>query len=109
MPTECQNGKPLYTQTPQSDPGSVAEALLRQQTFTRAQVAWLMAQAMRWGYENRVNEENAAYPPAPYFIAGKFITGEERQTRREAWYASARLPRPGDFKGVGVPTEQAAA
>lgn len=76
-----------------------AHALGTQQTFTREQVAWLMAQAMRWGYENRINDEETAWPPDDYFIAGELIRDLDRKKRRDEWYASARLPRRGDFQG----------
>jgi hypothetical protein len=78
----------------------VAEALRTCETFTRDQVAWLMAEAMRWGYEQRVDEENEAWPEASYFVAGELIRDLDRKAYREACDAAARLPRPGDFRGV---------
>lgn len=81
-------------------------------SFTRAQVAWLMSNAMRWGYEHRVDEENAAHaerwPSAAeggtrredkVFTGGRWYSQAER---RDAYYAQARKPRPGDFPG-GLP------
>jgi hypothetical protein len=99
------------------DPGQtnrVAEKLLTLTTFDRTQVAWLMAQAFRCGYElrdeedrgfqagynARVAEENAAYPPAAYFIAKEHFYDLDRMAYREECDAPARLPRPGDFRGV---------
>ncbi|MFF0378646.1 hypothetical protein [Actinoplanes missouriensis] len=74
----------------------MVEALNTQDTFDRAQVAWLMSQAMRWGYENRIAEENAAYPPEPVFILGRWF---DQATERARADATARWPRPGDFRG----------
>jgi hypothetical protein len=80
---------------------AVADALNRNTSFDRAQVAWLMNEAYRWGYEARVDEENVAYPPASIFIAGEHFRDLDRQRYRAECDAAARLPRPGDFKGVG--------
>jgi hypothetical protein len=84
---------------PSSEP-AVSHALRTSETFTRDQVAWLMAEAMRWGYERRVDEENAAWPADSYFVAGELFRDLDRKAYREACDAAARLPRPGDFKGV---------
>lgn len=79
---------------------SVSAALLTQSTFTREQVAWLMAQAMRWGYENREAEENAAYPPEPVFTLGKWFDQATERARAEA---GAKLRRPVAYRGGPVP------
>lgn len=65
--------------------------------FTRDQVAWLMGTAQRWGYEARVDEENASYPPPPVRVLGQWY--DQARAREEA-DAAARLPRPNDFKGL---------
>lgn len=92
------NGAPCSNEsaTPSQDP--VVTALLTQETFDRAQLAWLMLLAARWGYEARVDEENSTYPPPPVFAMGRWF--DQVDERRKA-DAAARLSRPGDFKGVG--------
>ena len=56
----------------------------KHQVFTRDQVAWLMAQAMRWGYEHRVDEENEAWPDTTIvFNAGETIRAIERKRLRD--------------------------
>lgn len=75
---------------------AVVEALRTQDTFDRAQVAWLMSQAMRWGYENRVSEENGAYPPEPILVLGKWY---DQAIDRQKADARLQLPRPDDFTG----------
>jgi hypothetical protein len=93
----------VYTRVGQlGDNCSVAAALREQETFTREQVAWLMSNAMRWGYEARVDEESEAWPPPKLFFAGELICSAERQARRDEFDATARLPRTGDFKGRGA-------
>lgn len=47
-----------------------------------------MATAGRWGYETRVDEENASYPPEPIFSAGRIITMAERRAARDAAYSA---------------------
>jgi hypothetical protein len=37
--------------------------------FTRDQVAWLMAQAQRWGYEAKTDEVNAETVPEPVSVS----------------------------------------
>lgn len=66
-------------------------------TFTAEQMAYLMSTAMRWGYEARVDEENAAYPPPPVFAFGRWF--EQAKARAEA---DARKPGPDAFQG-GLP------
>lgn len=77
----------------------VAEALRIRESFTREQVAWLMATAMRWGYELRVDEENAAYPPLPVFQLGRWYDQAEQRLKVDA---EARLPRLNDHSGGPV-------
>jgi len=71
------------------------------QSFTREQVAWLMSTAMRWGYELRVDEENAAYPPQPVFQLGRWF---DQATQRQQADRAATLPRPTDHRGGPVST-----
>ncbi len=85
---------------PPSSEHPVAHALRTQDMFTRDQVAWLMAEAMRWGYERRVDEENAPWPADTYFVAGDLFRDLDRKAYREARDTAARLPRPDDFKGM---------
>lgn len=78
--------------------------------FTRGQVALLMAEAFRWGYEHhdtetcdchseywaqRTAEEEATYPPAKVHILGKWY---DQAARRQQADADARNPRPGDYQ-----------
>lgn len=61
--------------------------------FTRDEVADLIAVAIRWGYEVRVDEENAAYPPAGaelVFNAGEHIRAVDRKRYREERDAAVR-------------------
>lgn len=84
----------------------MVDALRAAQSFTREQVAYLMALAMRWGYENRVAEENDSYPPEPVFVLGRWY---DQAAERQKADAAARLPRPGDFKGRDAPPLRVAA
>lgn len=77
----------------------VAEALRTLETFTRTQVAWLMSTAMRWGYELRVDEENAAYPPAPIFNARDTERALDQHAYRAQCDQAARVARLGDHPG----------
>lgn len=90
-------------------PCAVEDALNSQETFTRAQVAWLMSEAYRWGYEARVDEENGAWPEASVFSAGETINAIERKQLRNEADAASRLPRPGDFLGRRAAERLAAA
>jgi hypothetical protein len=83
----------------QKAPETVTNALLHQQTFDRAQVAWLMAQAYRWGYEARIDQENRNWPPATVFNLGRWY---EQPFERQKADAAAPLSRPGDHKGGPV-------
>jgi hypothetical protein len=61
--------------------------------FTRDEVAELIATAVRWGYEARVDEENATYPPADAelaFNAGEHIRAVARIRYREECDAAVR-------------------
>ena len=65
---------------------NIQDILNTAETFDRAQTAWLMSQAYRWGYEARdeedrgywagyqarVDEENAAYPPPKVCSFGRW-------------------------------------
>jgi hypothetical protein len=84
----------------------VAEALRTQETFTRDQVAWIAAQFFRWGYERHRDEENENWPPAAAFVLGRWF---DQAVEREKADAAARLPRPTDFRGRGMPDTRAAA
>lgn len=75
----------------------VVTALREQDTFDRAQLAWLMNEAYRWGYEARVDEENAAYPPPKVFTLGRWY---DQALERAKADAAARIPRANDFQGV---------
>lgn len=112
--------EPPHATHVRSDGDRVAEALRTQATFTRAQVASLMAAAMRWGYElrddedrgyqagyrTRVAEENATYPPPLSFTFGRWY---DQAVERQKADAAAGLPRPHDFPGRSQPALRAAA
>lgn len=68
-------------------------------TLTRGQLAWLMATAQRWGYEVRVDEENASYPPPPLMVAGRWMDQADYRRRCDN---AARMPRPDDYRGGPV-------
>jgi hypothetical protein len=84
----------------------VAEALLTHENFTRAQVAWLMSEAMRWGYElrdeedlgwhagynARVAEENAAWPPPKVVAFGAWYDQALERERADADRGQPGLP-----------------
>jgi hypothetical protein len=87
--------------------------------FDRDQVAFLMSLARRWsaeavedeaspesfaaghraGYLARVAEENAAWPPEPVHILGRWI---DQVAHRRAADAAARERREGDYLGGQV-------
>lgn len=96
----CSNGGTI------ADLDPVVTALHTRETFDRAQVAWIMAEAYRWGYEARVDEENAAWPPPQVFTLGKWY---EQASERQRADAAARLPRPGDFRGLESHSDTQAA
>ena len=103
---------PHLTDTP------LARALRRQESFTREQLAWCIAQAFRSGYEcrdeedrgfhagylARVAEENATYPPEPLLNAQNVVTGISQRERRRQFDRIARVPRIGDHLGGPVET-----
>lgn len=82
----------------------ILAALRENETFDRAQLAWLMALAARWGYEARVDEENAGWPEPAVFCAGDTIKAIDQRTYRAACDSAAQLPRPNDHVGGPVPT-----
>lgn len=108
---------PPHKATGPNDP--VADALRTQETFDRAQVAWLIAAAFESGYDlrdsedcgywagywARVAEENATYPSGKIFTLGRWY---DQATERARADAAARLARPNDFRGHGD-TRQVAA
>lgn len=89
----------------------VVAALRDNTSFDREQAAWLMSQAMRWGYDlgyedGQRDEQALASVAAEYandhpFSAQATIKSLEKRAYREECDAAARLPRPGDFKGAG--------
>ena len=100
MTTAYETRPPMYTRVGHAGCDSpIADALRTQETFTRAQVAWLMSAAMRWGYEVHVDEENRTWPPVDIFFAGELISALDRKAARAESDAAARLPRPSDFPG----------
>jgi hypothetical protein len=69
---------------------SLADALTDpNHQFTRAEIAELIAAAFRWGYEHRVDEENATYPPPPIMFRGQWWDQAEERRRHDA--ETARL------------------
>lgn len=92
---------------PTGPPHPVADALLTQESFNREQVAWLMSQAMRWGYElrdeedrgwiagynARVAQENAAYPPPKVFSFGAWYDQALEREKADAEFRRPRLRR----------------
>lgn len=97
-------------------PTNAAEALNTQQIFDRAQVAWLMHQAMRWGHDLGWEEGHEAGYAAGYqacadevdqaarlavhdFNHRDVADGLARKWLREQYDATLRTPRPGDFPG----------
>jgi hypothetical protein len=83
-------------QTDTSVTGVIAALRDPNATFSRDQVARLLATAYRYGYEARVDEEERAYPPPPVRILGRWV---DQVDYRRRFDAAARLPRPGDFQG----------
>ena len=79
------------------------EALRTQETFTRAQVAWITHTAFRWGYELRVDEENAGWPdPTVLFNAGDTIKAINQRAYRQQCDTAGRLSRSADYRGGPV-------
>lgn len=90
----------------------VVAALRDNTSFDREQAAWLMSQAMRWGYdlgyEDGQRDELALATVAaeyacdgPPFSARITERGINQRAYRAECDATARLPRPGDFQGTG--------
>lgn len=71
MPEAYETERPVYT--------SAAEALRHQQTFDRQQVAWLMSQAQRWGYDVGFDEGHLEG-----FISGYQLCEDEWNAEAEA-------------------------
>lgn len=107
-------GDPCSNGSTTADLEPVVAALQSQETFDRAQLAWLMAQAMRWGYdlgyedgqrdEIELASVAAAYAHTGDFSAEATLRDIKKRNRRQESDAAARLPRPGDFKGRGGQT-----
>lgn len=64
--------------------------------FTRGEVAGLTAMAWRWGYEARVDEENARYPPPKIMSFGQWY---EQALYRQECDRRARQPWATDDQG----------
>ncbi len=112
-------GSPCPNNGTTGDLDPVVAALRENASFDRAQVAWLMAQAQRWGYDvgyeqGQRDERELASIAADYAYTGSFSAEntlrdlKKRDRRREA-DAAARLPRPSDFRGLETPDNQVAA
>jgi hypothetical protein len=98
----------------------VAAALRGQDTFNRAQLAWLMAAAQRWGYDvgyedGRRDEIALANIAASYAYDGSSFDarvterGNRQRALRQEADAAAGLPRPGDYRPVEHGESQVAA
>ena len=100
----------------------VAEALRTLETFTRKQVAWLMAQAQRWGYEARdaedrgfwagywarVAEENSTRPDDTVLFRHRdVVVGISQRAYRTECDRAAGLHRVGDHPGGPVRWDEA--
>lgn len=66
--------------------------------FTGHELALLMGAAYRWGYEKRVEEENARLTPIA-FCASEVIRDLERLAYRKECDRVAGQPRPTDYPG----------
>ena len=92
---------PRGNATPDLDP--VVAALRDRETFDRTQIAWLMSQAMRWGYDlgyedGQRDELALAGVAADYAYTGSFnaeVTAREARKRayRDECDQAARVPR----------------
>jgi hypothetical protein len=59
--------------------------------FTRDEVGWLMAQALRWGHESLADDQNAGWPDTTLvFNAGETIRAIERKRYRDECDAAVR-------------------
>lgn len=72
--------------------------LLTKNQFDRSDVALLMATAYRWGYEQRVEEEEQQLIPVA-FSATEVIRDLERIAYRKECDRAARQPWPTDREG----------
>lgn len=113
-----------HTQTPPDTTSTPASRMVAALTdpdrlFTCGEVAYLMSVAGRWsredaddspspqswragyaaGYRARVDEENAAYPSAPVFAFGEWLSMAERQACRDR----AAADRTQRYAGGAVP------
>lgn len=66
--------------------------------FTGEDLALLMGAAYRWGYEKRVQEEDAGFTPVT-FSAMEVIRDLERLAYRKECDRVAGQPRPTDYPG----------
>lgn len=102
-------GQPCPNIRSKDDLDRVVVALRENDTFNRAQVAWLMSLAGRWGYDagyedGQRDEQALANVAAQYADRAPFDGRVTASAARKVAYraecdAAARLPRPGDFKG----------
>lgn len=119
MTTAYEADAPVYTRVGQPGCNSpIAAALRTQETFTREQVAWLMSNAMRWGYELRDSEAEDDYwagwkaheadeiaraaAALNDFTAKHVSDGLSRKWLREQYDEMVRRPRPNDHPGGAV-------
>jgi hypothetical protein len=114
------NDVPPSNDSATTDLDRVAAALRGQGTFNRAQLAWLMAAAQRWGYdvgyeEGRRDELALASIAAAYAYDGSSFDarvterGNRQRALRQESDAAASLPRPGDYRPAGQDEAQVAA
>ncbi len=101
--TVTETGSP---REPSETGDTVAEALRTQETFTRDQATWLFQLGLRWGYEARVDEENADWPPPKVFTLGRWYDQAAERAKADA---EAQLPRTGDFRGLSTLPRRAVA
>ncbi len=112
MTSGYENDGPVYT--------SAADALRHQQTFDREELAWLMAQAQRWGYDVGFDEGHLDGFIAGYQLCesewnteaerrlNSFTDQDERDGVARDWLAeqaniAARIPRITDRRGGRAP------
>jgi hypothetical protein len=102
-------GQPCPNIRSTDDLDPVVAALRQNESFDRAQVAWLMSLAGRWGYdagyEDGLRDEQAlASVASAYALLGTY-SGEntarevKKVERRRESDEAARLPRLGDYLG----------
>lgn len=81
--------RPVPTGPAPASHGTEAERLIAKMLdpdalFTTSEVAYLMSRSGRWGYESRVDEENAAYPPPKVFTFGRWYDQARERERADA-------------------------